>query len=137
MLWLGIGCQRGASDKAIESAIDQTLAIKDLQITDVLGVASIDHKAQEPGILAVCTKYRWPLQTYSTTELAEVATEQPAAIVLRLIGTNSVAEAAAILAGSQELLVVKQIYQIEGKFITVAIGQIKRPSQSEFLPLDA
>jgi hypothetical protein len=33
-----------------------------------------------------------------------------------------VAEAAAILASGQELLVTKQIYKISGKFITVAIG---------------
>jgi cobalamin biosynthesis protein CbiG len=122
MLWLGIGCQQGASNESIEQAIHQTLALKDLQINDVVGVASIDLKAQEPGILAVCLKYHWQFQTYSATELNSIVIDQSTA-VSQLVGTNSVAEAAAILASGQELLVIKQIYKISGKFITVAIGR--------------
>jgi cobalamin biosynthesis protein CbiG len=124
-LWLGIGCQRGASDESIESAILQTLALQDLQIVDVLGVASIDRKAQEPGILAVCAKYHWQLQTYTVAELNNVPIQRPSTTVAQLAGTNSVAEAAAMLASGQELLVGKQIYSIGGKFITVAIADPK------------
>jgi cobalamin biosynthesis protein CbiG len=120
-LWLGIGCQQGASGESIESAILQTLALQDLNIADVVGVASIDLKAQEPGILAVCAKYHWQLQTYSAAELDNVQIQQPSGTVFQLVGTNSVAEAAAMLAGGQELLVRKQVYSIGGKFITVAI----------------
>jgi cobalamin biosynthesis protein CbiG len=121
MLWLGIGCQSGVSSESIEQAIHQTLALRDLQINDVLGVASIDFKAQEPGILGICAKYHWQLQTYSAAELNGIVIDRPTA-VSQLVGTNSVAEAAAILASGQELLVMKQIYKIAGKFITVAIG---------------
>jgi cobalamin biosynthesis protein CbiG len=121
MLWLGIGCQQGASSESIEQAIHQTLALKDLQISAVVGVASIDLKAQEPGILTVCAKYHWQLQTYSAGELDNLQILQPSSIVAQLIGTNSVAEAAAMLASGQELLIRKQIYSIGGKFITVAI----------------
>jgi cobalamin biosynthesis protein CbiG len=123
-LWLGIGCQRGVSDESIESAILQTLALQDLQIADVVGVASIDHKAQEPGISEVCAKYHWQLQTYSATELDNVQIQQPSTTVAQLVGTNSVAEAAAMLASGQQLLVSKQIYLIDGKFITVAISSL-------------
>lgn len=118
-LWLGIGCQRGVNRGAIESAILQTLALRDLQITDVVGVASIDRKAQEPGILMVCAQYHWQLQTYSAVELDNV--QRPSSTTAQLVGTSSVAEAAAMLASGQELLVQKQIYSIDGKFITVAI----------------
>jgi cobalamin biosynthesis protein CbiG len=121
MLWLGIGCQQGVSGESIESAILQTLALKDLQIADVIGVASIDLKAQEPGLVAVCLKYHWQFQIYSATELSIVPTAQPAATVFLQVSTPSVAEAAAILASGQELFISKQIYQIAGKFITVAI----------------
>jgi cobalamin biosynthesis protein CbiG len=122
MLWLGIGCQQGASGESIESAIVQTLALQALNIADVVGVASIDRKAQAPGILAVCTKYHWQLQTYTAAELDNVQIQQPSTAVAQRVGTNSVAEAAAILASGQELLVSKQIYSIGGKFITVAVS---------------
>ena len=105
-LWLGIGCQRGVSDESIESAILQTLALQDLQLAEVMGVASIDHKAQEPGISEVCAKYHWQLQTYSATELDNVQIQQPSTTVAQLVGTNSVAEAAAMLPdhdGNQQL----------------------------------
>ncbi len=121
-LWIGIGCQQGAIGESIESAILQTLAIQDLQIGDVVGVASIDRKAQEPGILEICAKYNWQLQTYTATELDNVQIKRPSTTVAQLVGTNSVAEAAAILASNQELLVSKQIYLIGGKFMTVAIA---------------
>jgi cobalamin biosynthesis protein CbiG len=119
-LWLGIGCQQGASGESIESAILQTLALQDLNIADVVGVASIDRKAQEPGILEICAKYHWQLQTYTAAELNNF--QQPSTTVAQLVGTNSVAEAAAMLASGQKLLVSKQIYSIGGKFITVAIA---------------
>jgi cobalamin biosynthesis protein CbiG len=121
-LWIGIGCQKGVSGESIESAIFQTLALQNLQITAVVGLASIDLKAQESGILAICTKYHWPLQIYSATELNTANTNTT---VSQLVGTNSVAEAAAILASGQKLLVAKQIYQITGKFITVAICSVE------------
>ncbi len=124
-LWLGVGCQQAVSCGSIESAILQTLALQDLQITDVIGLASIDRKAQEPGILAVCTKYHWPLQTYSDVELDNVQTQQLSSTVAQLMGTNSVSEAAAMLASGQDLLVRKQIYLIDSKFITVAIASKK------------
>jgi cobalamin biosynthesis protein CbiG len=121
-LWLGIGCQQGAIGESIESAILQALALQDLQIGDVLGVASIDFKAQEPGILEVCAKYHWQLQTYTAAELDNVQIQRLSTTVAQLVGTNSVAEAAVMLASGQKLLVSKQIYSIGGKFITVAIA---------------
>jgi cobalamin biosynthesis protein CbiG len=121
-LWLGIGCQQGASGESIESAILQTLALQDLQIVDVVGVASIDRKAQEPGILEVCAKYQWQLQTYTAVELDNVQIQRQSTTVAQLVGTNSVAEAAAMLASGQELLISKQVCSIGGKFITVAIA---------------
>jgi cobalamin biosynthesis protein CbiG len=127
MLWIGIGCQKGVSGKSIESAILQALALQDLNIADVVGVASIDLKSQEPGILEVCAKYRWQLQTYSAHELDNVQIYQPSTAVAQLMGTKSVAEAAAILVSGQELLVKKQVYSIGGKFITVAIA-LKKPT---------
>jgi cobalamin biosynthesis protein CbiG len=123
-LWLGIGCQRGASAESIEAAICQTLALGNLQLADVLGVASIDLKAQEAGVLAVCAKHHWQLQTYSAVELNSVQVQQPSIAVARLTATNSVAEAAAMLASGQKLLIGKQVYAIAGKFITVAIGSL-------------
>jgi cobalamin biosynthesis protein CbiG len=121
-LWLGVGCQGGVSGESIESAILQTLALLDFGIGDVVGVASIDLKAQEPGILEVCAKYHWQFQTYSAAELNNVQIQRPSTTVAQLVGTNSVAEAAAMLVSGQELLVRKQIYSIGGKFVTVAIA---------------
>ncbi len=111
-LWLGVGCQQGVSSESIESAIFQTLALQNLQISDVIGVASIDRKAQEPGLVAVCARYHWQFQTYSAAELNNIQIPQPSNTVAQLVGTNSVAEAAAMLASGQELLVRKQIYSI-------------------------
>jgi cobalamin biosynthesis protein CbiG len=116
--WIGLGCQQGVTAEAIEQAIIQALAGQPLGL--VRGIATIQSKAQEPGILAICAKYGWLLKLYDSSALGKVAVSYSSAVVQQVTGTGSVAEAAATLAAGHAS--GRQVYEINGQFVTVAIG---------------
>jgi cobalt-precorrin 5A hydrolase / precorrin-3B C17-methyltransferase len=125
MLWVGIGCERGTSQQLIETAIDETCKTYHLATEAIAGIASINLKADEVGILALCRDRNLPLRTFSAIQLKAVKVPNPSEVVQQEVGTPSVAEAAAILADQNILLVPKQIFKSENQSgaVTVAIAQ--------------
>lgn len=128
VLWLGIGCERGTSAELIAYAIQQSCQSANLAMEAIAGIATIDLKADEVGLLAVCGN-KWPLKTFSAEELQMIEVPNPSSVVASEVGTPSVAEAAALkAANSQQLLVEKQIFRAEqidnsSGAVTVAIAQ--------------
>ncbi|MGF1540765.1 MAG: cobalamin biosynthesis protein [Pleurocapsa sp.] len=126
VLWVGIGCKRGTATELIENAIRETCQQYHLATEAIAGIASIDLKRDEVGILQVCHKLDLPWKTFSAKALQQVKVPNPSEVVTGEVGTPSVAEAAAMLAAEQDnLLVAKQIYKQEGikGAVTIAIAQ--------------
>jgi cobalt-precorrin 5A hydrolase/precorrin-3B C17-methyltransferase len=135
VLWVGIGCERGTSRQLIEVAIAQVCQRHHLATEAIAGIATIDLKADEAGILEYCRDRDLPLKTFPVDSLRHVSTPNPSTVVEREVGTPSVAEAAAILGGQERklttnyppipnpLIVPKQIVKLEGEpgAVTVAI----------------
>ncbi|NEP10329.1 MAG: precorrin-3B C(17)-methyltransferase [Symploca sp. SIO2C1] len=96
VLWVGIGCERGTSKQLIEQAIQQTCQDYHLAIPAIAGIATIDRKADEIGILELCEQCNFPLRTFPAEVLSSVNVPTPSKIVAAEVGTPSVAEAAAI-----------------------------------------
>jgi cobalamin biosynthesis protein CbiG len=117
-LWVGMGCQSGTTGGAVAEAIGRTLAHHSLDINTVVGLATLESKVVA---INICRQHHWQLRFFSAPELALVNVSQPIAAVANFVGTPSVAEAAACLAAGQ-LLIPKEIHWLEGKFITIAIG---------------
>ena len=115
---LGIGCRRGTSFEDIENAVLDVLKKKSLLKNDVKGIASVDLKADEQGLLEFAGKWDLEIKFFSNQELNEVEIPNPSEKVSEKIGIPSVCEAAAKLAGSGALVVEKQ------KFgnVTVAVA---------------
>jgi cobalt-precorrin 5A hydrolase len=125
-LWVGIGCQRGVSKLAIQLAIESVFTEYNLDLATVAGLATLDRKANEPGLIEYCRESGWFLKIYSPERLNSVAVANPSQQVSSLVGTVSVAEAAALCAAQTDiLLVTKQIVRLvpEDGFVTLAIAQ--------------
>ncbi|MFR4561340.1 MAG: cobalamin biosynthesis protein [Flavonifractor plautii] len=74
----------------------------------VAGVATIDLKKDEPGLLAFCARRGLPLTTYSAEALAAVEGDfTPSAFVRGITGVDNVCERAAAAAGGR-IIVPKQ-----------------------------
>ncbi len=145
VLWVGIGCERGTSRELIETAIGQVALRNHFAEAAIAGIATIDIKADEVGLVELCRDRNWPLRTFPAEVLRSVNVPNPSTIVDKEVGTPSVAEAAALLVGQASclsevkggqdahptrLLVAKQIFKVEGQpgAVTVAIAQ----SQQEY-----
>lgn len=127
VLWIGIGCERDTARELIEIAIDETCKTYHLATEAIAGVASIDLKINERGIVEVCQRRNLIFKTFTAEQLNQVDVPTPSAVVEQEVGTRSVAEAAAILAG-ENLLVSKQIFKSDRQSgaVTIAIAKAER-----------
>lgn len=98
VLWIGIGCERGTGRELIETAIKQVCRAYHLAESAIAGIATIDTKAGEVGLLELCQERNWPLQTFAADILSSVEVPNPSNIAAKAVGTPSVAEAAALCA---------------------------------------
>jgi cobalt-precorrin 5A hydrolase / precorrin-3B C17-methyltransferase len=98
VLWVGIGCERGTPKELIDLAIRQVLPAHHLAEGAIAGIATIDLKADEVGLLEVCRDRHLPLRCFPAERLRAVSVPNPSATVEAEVGTPSVAEAAALLA---------------------------------------
>ncbi len=73
----------------------------------IVCLATVDRRAAEPGLHAAAAALGVPVRSYSSAELADVRVPNPSARTENALGTASVAEAAALLAGRGPLLLPK------------------------------
>lgn len=138
LLWVGVGCERGSSSNLIQIALDQVLKEHNLNPNAIAGLASLDLKADELGILEICDRKQWPLMTFSAAALSEVEVPNPSTVVEEAVQTPSVCEAAARLAAEQygswgqgntsTLIAPKTVHRdpSEPGAVTIAIAQAER-----------
>ncbi|GAA6617259.1 cobalamin biosynthesis protein [Scytonema sp. NUACC26] len=128
VLWIGIGCERGTSEQLIEMAIQQVFKEHQIAENAIAGIATIDKKSDEVGLVELCQKRNLPLKTFSSDILSKISVPNPSQVVEQEVGTASVAEAAALCAAQcQTLLIAKQIFKpsspsLQGA-VTIAVAQ--------------
>ena len=109
ILHLGIGCRRDTTMDSIEALVIQELTKLKITLSVVKGIASIDVKKNEPGLLSFAKEYALPLRFYSADELNAVKGNfTPSSFVARTVGVDNVCERAAVLdSGGGRLLLRK------------------------------
>lgn len=119
---VGVGLNSDASPAELDGLVTAALTEGALGADHVCAAATIESRREHPAMRALA----WPLVTFTSTELAAVATPTPSARIDDLIGTPSVAEAAALLAAGAgaELVVTKR----SSAHATVAIAGRPIPS---------
>jgi cobalt-precorrin 5A hydrolase/precorrin-3B C17-methyltransferase len=125
----GVGCERGTSAEEIIALVTRTLAVDNLTSRSLAALASIELKADEPGLTGAAAHFGVPLRLFTAAELASERgrVPNPSAAVEAETGTPSVAEAAALKAG--KLLVQKH----KSARATCAIGVGSAPVDVERL----
>ncbi|MGN0978027.1 MAG: cobalt-precorrin 5A hydrolase [Faecousia sp.] len=118
VLHLGIGCRKGISADAVREAVEGVFNRYGLDFRAVKCAASIDLKAQEPGLLEFSRERNLPVSFYSAQELQSVPGEfTPSEFVRSVTGVDNVCERAALMGGSR--LIVKKT---AGNGVTVAVA---------------
>ncbi|AHK78929.1 cobalamin biosynthesis protein CbiG [Ectothiorhodospira haloalkaliphila] len=128
-LLVGIGCQRGISREALEAALHEALGQVDACLQDVVALATLDARAGESAITTLASERDWTVHAYPGEALAGVVVPRPSERLRQLMGTASVAEAAAILAsgaGQGRMILEKYPYRgADGGHVTVAVVDLK------------
>ncbi|MEM9452510.1 MAG: precorrin-3B C(17)-methyltransferase [Cyanobacteria bacterium P01_E01_bin.6] len=146
VLWIGVGCERGTPREVIEYGIQQACQSTHFAEGAIAGLATIDLKADETGLVELCRDREWPLRCFPADLLRKVEVPTPSSIVNEEVGTPSVAEAAALIAAinpvsafeemcycsfdddsqqATQLQMTKRIFRLEGYpgAVTIAITQ--------------
>lgn len=120
-LVVGIGCNRGTSEEEIAAAVSQVLAQAGLSPLAVRNLASIDRKADEPGLLAYARGQGLRIDFYGREALNAVEVPTPSAAALQYVGAQGVAEPAAVLSAGGPLVVPK----VKAGNCTVAVARVE------------
>ena len=115
---VGIGCKKNTPAGRMEEKVLAALAAAGISPKAVRQAASIDLKAQEPGILQLVEKYGWQYRTFSAEELETAEGEfTPSPFVKKITGIDNVCERSAVLAGGR---LIKKKKAADG--VTVALA---------------
>lgn len=93
----GVGASRGVGVEELRHLLDQVLAEAQLSAASIRCLATVDVKADEAGVLELARRLAVPLLTYPAEQLATVPVPNPSEVVRAVVGTGSVAEAAALI----------------------------------------
>jgi cobalt-precorrin 5A hydrolase len=100
---VGMGCRRGADGAALYQFLADTFAEKGWSLYRIRAIASIDVKAQEPGLLELAERLGVPLLTYSAKELAAQQGEfSTSEFVRSQVGVDNVCERSALCGAISE-----------------------------------
>lgn len=117
-LVLGFGCSTGATAEEAEALALDALREAGLAPAGVATVATIDRRAGHPAAVGLAAALDAGLVAFPAAELDAVPVPNRSARVRAAVGTGSVAQAAALLAGGR-LLVPKRA----GRAVTVAVAE--------------
>jgi len=118
----GIGCNRNTETAEILTHLENVLANNNLALSSLKGMASIDVKADESGLIMAADRLNLPLNFFGKQELNQVKNiKNPSKVVEKHVGVKSVCEAAAILASRNGTLIVPKQ---STRNVTMAIARI-------------
>lgn len=105
---LGIGCRRDTDPEIFEETILNFLGQNKIEPQALMGLASIELKAEEPAILSFARKYRLKFNCYSAEELLAVpGSFAHSDFVKKTTGADNVCERSAVCLAGGSLLVGK------------------------------
>lgn len=123
-LTLGVGCRRGTTREALETRFAAFCDAAGILPQAIGAAATIDLKADEPGLLAFCAARGWKLETYPAAELSAVQGKFTASVfVAETTGVDNVCERVAVLSSGGVLLARK----FAGDGVTFALAE--RPAR--------
>lgn len=109
-VYAGIGCRRGTTADQIANAVYAALGTLDLHPSALAGIATIDLKKDEQGLLEFCREQELPLMVFPAADLAHAAGKFSASeFVSEVTGVDNVCERSAVLASGGVLILRKMV----------------------------
>lgn len=125
-LVVGVGASKGAPVAEILGLVEDVLRDAGLSAKSVAELATVDAKAEEPGIVEAAGRLGVPVVTYTAEELAAVDVPNPSDAPLTAVGTPSVAEAAALVRGGELLVPKRKSTRADGRPAMATCAVVRR-----------
>ena len=118
VLYMGIGCRKGTPKEKIEYAADKVMKENGLAWAAVAGIATIELKKDEPGLVKFAKEKGLEIEDFTAEELGSLEGDfTPSEFVKSITGVDNVCERAALF--MTDRLIVKKT-AIDG--VTIAVG---------------
>lgn len=128
-LVVGVGASKGAPVDEVLGLVEDALRGAGLSARSVAHLATVDAKAEEPGIVGAAGRLGVPVVTYTAEELAAVDVPNPSDAPLAAVGTPSVAEAAALARGGELLVPKRKSARTDGRPAMATCAVVRRPAR--------
>ncbi|MDC0771769.1 precorrin-3B C(17)-methyltransferase [Streptomyces sp. HD] len=128
-LVVGVGASKGAPADEVLGLVKSALRDAGLSPASLAELATVDAKADEPGIVEAAARLGVPLVTHSAEELAAVEVPNPSDAPLAAVGTPSVAEAAALVHGGELLVPKRKSERADGQPAMATCAVVRRPGR--------
>lgn len=125
-LVVGVGASKGAPVNEVLGLVHDALREAGLSVGNLAELATVDAKADEPGIVQAAQRLGVPLVTHSAGELAAVEVPNPSDAPLAAVGTPSVAEAAALVGGGELLVPKRKSERADGQPAMATCAVVRR-----------
>lgn len=121
-LTAGMGCRKGVSFEKLEAFLTEHVRAAGYDPAQVGLLASIDRKAEEPGLRQLARSRKIPFQTWGAAELEAVEeVSEESSFVKQITGVGNVCERAAILGSRGGALVLEKTAE-NGMTLALAAG---------------
>ena len=118
---LGVGCRRNTPLENIEALVLMALENLHLDMRSVVGLASVDLKKDEQGLLAFARKYKIEANFYTADELNAIEGNfTPSAFVKSIVGVSNVCERSAVKDSEGGELILRKT-SLNGVTVAVAV----------------
>ena len=125
-LVVGVGCRKGVSEEQIERAILHALEHGSGAISAVREIATVDLKAQEPGLLAFTQRHGIPLRIIAKQQIeARAWVGRPSQWVQQAVGLDGVCEPCALIASPRGRLAVPKM-TLDGVAVAIVEDEWRR-----------
>ncbi|MBI3637028.1 MAG: cobalt-precorrin 5A hydrolase [Candidatus Rokubacteria bacterium] len=119
-LVIGVGCNRGTSADEIEQAVHAVLAARQLSPKSVRGLASVEAKRDEAGLLEAAKRLGVPIRFCEKAVLNAVENvPNPSEAPMKFVGVQGVAEPSALHVSGGRLVVEK----VKSGNVTIAVAE--------------
>ena len=135
MLSLGMGCQHGLPTDGLAAKVAGLLSRHRLSALSVRELVSAELKQDEKALQQLAQGWDIPFRPYASEILAAYGVPNPSEKVEQVAGTAGVAEAAAMHASGNSLIVEKQKFEHGGKFATLAVAIDRKQERKGFVEI--
>ena len=122
-LTIGIGCRRGTSCSALQTALARFLEQTGLDARGICRITSIDRKKEEQGLIDLAAELKVPFVTYTSEELLQAPGEYPSSEFVREItGVDNVCQRSAMLGAGDGAVCLVEKTVVDGITMAAARG---------------